>query len=133
MGLPLETATKCVQAFFARFNLYSASRIAEAPPLKVVQQRVALHDEEHAELLHAIETDNLVAIADAIADNIYAHIGTALVYGIPIDRVFMEVHVTNMTKALPLVEGKPTKPPKWHPPHIARALVEAEQAKHTQQ
>lgn len=59
--------------------------------------------------------ENLVEIADGIADAMYVLIGTAISYGIPIMRIFNEVHNSNMTKtASKAVDGQKygTKTPK---------------------
>ncbi len=78
------------------------------------------------------EKQNLEEIADGIADSIYVLVGTAISYGIPIDRVFREVQNSNMTKTPVKVEpGQKygTKTPKgkdYIPPHIWRILYEPE-------
>lgn len=43
-------------------------------------------------------------VAKELADLLYVVYGTAASFGIPIDRVFKEVHLSNMSK---LVDGKP--------------------------
>ncbi len=60
--------------------------------------RIRLLEEEWNEYLEAEGFDDLVGIADALADMIYIIAGTALVYGIPLDRVFDEVQRSNMSK-----------------------------------
>lgn len=55
--------------------------------------------EEVQELLDAMRDDNLVEIADGLADACYVIIGTAVAYGIPLDKVWEEVHRSNMEKA----------------------------------
>jgi len=90
----------------------------------MIQQRL---QEEVDEYLTAEQEDNLVEIADALADIIYIACGTAVSYGIPLDKVFEEVHRSNMAK---LVDGKPLKredgkvikPVGWTPPDIAGVL-----------
>jgi len=44
------------------------------------------------------EQEFLTQIADGIADSIVVLIGTALEFGIPLDKVWDEVHRSNMTK-----------------------------------
>lgn len=71
---------------------------------------------------------NLVEVADGIADSIYVLVGTAISYGIPIDRIFREVHRSNMTKtAIKAMDGhkygtKTPKGPDYIPPDIAGIL-----------
>lgn len=60
--------------------------------------RLRLIAEEFGELATAIHTGDLVLIADALADLEYVVVGTAIAYGIPHERVFQEVHRSNMTK-----------------------------------
>lgn len=54
--------------------------------------------EEAREVEDAIEANNLEEIADGLADLIYVAVGTALAYGIPLDRVWTEVQRSNMAK-----------------------------------
>lgn len=67
---------------------------------KTAVLRCALINEELRELSEAIDADDLVEIADALADLCYVVIGTAVAYGIPLDKVFEEVHRSNMKKAV---------------------------------
>jgi predicted HAD superfamily Cof-like phosphohydrolase len=89
--------------------------------------RVKLLREEFREYLDGESFENLVEVADALADIIYIACGTAVSYGIPLDDVFAEVHRSNMAK---LVDGKPIyredgkvlKPEGWMPPDIKGVL-----------
>src|SRR4051812_4427776 len=67
-------------------------------PELVKQLRCALIEEEAAEFRTAIEKNDIVAVADAIADLLYVTYGAALTFGIPVREVFAEVHRSNMTK-----------------------------------
>ena len=86
--------------------------------------------EELKELLDAMSREDLVGIADGLADLLYVVFGTAVAYGIPMDEVFAEVHRSNMTKlgpdGKPIIgeEGKRLKGPGYVPPNI-QALVGA--------
>lgn len=64
----------------------------------IVKLASKLIDEEVAETLEAIEYNNLIGIADGIADSIYVLLWAANAYGIDIDAVFNEVHNSNMSK-----------------------------------
>lgn len=68
--------------------------------------RYDLMREENDEYLEAAKNNNLVEIADALADQLYILYGTVLAHGMQhiIEDVFNEVHRSNMTK---LVDGKP--------------------------
>jgi len=88
--------------------------------------RHELITEEVDELLLALYNDDLVKIADGIADSIFVLLGTAVTYGIDIRPVWEEVHRTNMAKKTgPIREdGKRLKPEGWTPPDIKRIIDE---------
>lgn len=92
--------------------------------------RQSLIDEENDELAIAVERDDLVEIADALADIVYVAYGTALVYGIPLDTILEEVHRTNMDKlengkVLRRSDGKVLKRKGWAAPDIESILKDA--------
>ena len=88
--------------------------------------RVRLLREEFNEYLEAEDDDDLVGIADALADIIYVAVGTAVRYGIPLDRVFDEVHRSNITKFTAGLQmrpdGKILKPDTYEPPQLKEIL-----------
>ena len=89
--------------------------------------RIRLLKEEWEEYIQGECKHDLENIAKELADIIYIVCGTAVSYGIPLDRVFEEVHASNMAK---LVDGKPVrredgkilKPEGWQPPNIKKVL-----------
>lgn len=89
--------------------------------------RLRLLKEEYEEYIQGECKNDLENIAKELADIIYIVCGTAASYGIPLDRVFEEVHRSNMEK---LVDGKPVrradgkilKPEGWKPPNIKTVL-----------
>lgn len=92
--------------------------------------RAALLAEECQETVEALERGDMEKIADGLADVIYVAIGTALEFGIPLERVWAEVHRSNMAKVDPVtgkvvkrVDGKVLKPEGWTPPDVARAIA----------
>lgn len=99
----------------------------ELPGLNERCLRIRLLEEEFEEYMTAEGNDDIVEITDALADLIYIACGTAVSYGIPLDKVFEEVHRSNMAK---LVDGKPLyredgkvmKPEGWQPPNIEKIL-----------
>lgn len=101
------------------------------PPEDIVELRKELIREEMIELEDAWTANDLVDIADALADLIYVAIGCAGAYGIPLAKVFAEVHRSNLAKlgpdGKPVVreDGKIIKPEGWQKPDIARILREA--------
>lgn len=85
--------------------------------------------EESLELQGAMVRNDLVEIADAIADLIYVTAGTALTYGIPLDKVIAEVHRSNMTKTGEKREDGKILKGDYSPPQLAEILgVEGERA-----
>lgn len=90
--------------------------------------RNGLLAEEFLEYIEAEAKNDLVAIADALADMIYIIQGTALVYGLPLDEIFDEVHRSNMSKldenGKPIYreDGKVLKGPNYEPPNIEEII-----------
>lgn len=101
----------------------------ECPSPQRVQLRRDILREEWDETDQAMRRGDMLEIADGLADLIYVAIGTALEYGIPLDRVWAEVQRSNMAKRCPTTgkvrhraDGKVLKPEGWTPPDIAKAL-----------
>lgn len=104
------------------------------PDLKTIGMRIGIVEEESTELLTALyraenlaslesvstaeKLKNLVDIADAVADTVYVNVGTALAFGIPIERVFEIVRAANLAKLTgpKREDGKQLKPEGWEPP-----------------
>ena len=82
--------------------------------------------EEYCEYGRGEGYNDLVEVADGLADLIYVAIGTALEYGIPITKIFREVHRTNMNKVATPNGGKIGKPTGWQPPNILEILADKE-------
>lgn len=116
-----------VREFHEKFSVPSAVTPTAGRPARR-DLRSALILEEVAEFSEACNDVNLIEMADALADIIYVTIGAALEFGIPIDRVFAEVHRSNMTKLWPdgkpryRNDGKVIKPDTYSPPNIRGAL-----------
>ena len=90
--------------------------------------RVLLLEEEFDEYLDAEQSNDIIKIADALADMCVIILGTAAAYGIPLAEVFDEVHRSNMAKVGPdgtfmrREDGKVLKPEGWMPPNIKAIL-----------
>lgn len=95
-------------------------------PYDVAAARMGMLLEEVTELAAASEADDIVGIADALADCVVVLIGTAVVHGIPFDRVLREVCRSNMTKTNNPDEPKLIKGPGYSPPQIAPILAEVQ-------
>ena len=108
------------------FQTAFGQRVGEKPELPDANERVLrmrLLSEEFEEYRNAEYDNNIVEIADALADIIYIACGTAVSYGIPLDEIFNEVHRSNMAKlvdgkVLRREDGKIKKPEGWTPPDI---------------
>jgi predicted HAD superfamily Cof-like phosphohydrolase len=115
------------------FQRAVGQRVGEKPELPDVSERtlrMKLITEEFNELCDAEEANDLVEVADALADIIYIVCGTAVSYGIPLDDIFEEVHASNMAKlvdgkVLRRADGKIQKPEGWAPPDIERILKDS--------
>jgi predicted HAD superfamily Cof-like phosphohydrolase len=103
------------------------------PPDERVRLRWNLIHEEWSEIAENMFDDdgnvqvNMVGVADGIADLIYVLIGTALEFGIPLDRVWNEVQRSNMDKfrdgkVTRREDGKILKPADWKGPDIEGCL-----------
>lgn len=91
--------------------------------------RVKLIVEEAEEFTNAVASYDIIEVADALADLIYVAVGTALEFGIPLDKVWDEVQRSNMSKLDPATgkaikrhDGKVLKGPNFSPPDIQRLL-----------
>lgn len=98
------------------------------PDLGSAELRRRLHDEEHTELLDALDSGDRVAIAHELADVVYVAYGTAHTLGIPLDDVIAEVHRANMSKfdadRRPVLreDGKVLKSDRFRPADVAGIL-----------
>jgi predicted HAD superfamily Cof-like phosphohydrolase len=82
--------------------------------------RVRLILEELSELSKAYAEGAFLEVADALADLLYVVYGTAVEHGIDIDKVFKEIHRSNMTKKGGHLDasGKWIKPDNYEPPNL---------------
>lgn len=112
------------------FHKAFGQRIGKTPSLPNENERhlrKVLLQEEFNEYIIAEAENDIVEIADALADIIYIACGTAVSYGIPLDIIFDEVHNSNMSKlvdgkVIRRSDGKIQKPEGWMPPNIANIL-----------
>lgn len=117
-------------ADFHRMTDTPISHVPSIPSNDRAELRWSLVDEEiNRELKPALDSEDIVEIADAIADSIYVLVGMALEYGIPLQAVWDEVQRSNMAKQEPgtgkvkrRADGKILKPDGWTPPNIKQAL-----------
>lgn len=123
----LPHPAKRVREFHEAFDIPIANR-ANLPSVERRAMRENILREEFEEYLAAERENDLVEIADALADMAYVIFGTALEYGIPLDRVIEEVHRSNMSKLdadgrpLHRADGKVTKGPNFFRPDVAAII-----------
>jgi len=112
-----------VLQFHCRFGVAIGERPA-LPEQGIVALRLDLIEEELAELRAAIQDQDMVEVADALADLLYVTYGAAIAFGIDIRPVFEEVHRANMAKlgGAMRADGKLLKPDGWMPPDLAPIL-----------
>lgn len=112
----------------ARETLLLAKRASSLPGTMPLRARLML--EELGETLDGMGSGRVEEFADGLADLCYVVIGTAVSYGIPLDRVWRAVQDANMAKfpggvATRDAGGKVLKPPSWRPPDIGAVLFPA--------
>jgi len=129
------TLEQMLREFHTAAQLPLPAAPTATPSLGSQTGRQGMLDSELTELAEALAAGDIVAIADAIADCIYVLAGTAVTYGVPLDRVLAEVHRSNMTKvppAGPVLDpgtGKILKGPGYECPQLAAVMgLEADHA-----
>ena len=95
---------------------------------KINELRFNLIKEELEELRIAMNTKNLVEVADALTDILYVTYGAGHAFGINLDRCFDEVQQSNMSKldhnGNPIYNdsGKVMKGPKYFKPDLSKFI-----------
>ena len=84
--------------FHIQKNL-TISDVPTFPRISTQDLRVRLIEEETHEVIEAMRDSDLQGIAKELADLLYVTFGTAVAYGIDMDKVWEAVHHSNMTKA----------------------------------
>ena len=95
---------------------------------KINKLRYDLIKEELEELKAAMETKNLLEVADALTDILYVTYGAGHAFGINLDKCFEEVQNSNMSKldenGKPIYNdsGKVMKGPKYFKPDLEKFI-----------
>ena len=95
---------------------------------KINELRFNLIKEELEELRIAMNTKNLVEVADALTDILYVAYGAGHAFGINLDKCFDEVQQSNMSKlddhGNPIYNdtGKVMKGPKYFKPDLSKFI-----------
>lgn len=108
------TLSQCQQRV-AEFHEKAGCTINTVPTGNISDEDKALrirliHEEGIIELTEALEAEDPVKIADALADLLYVTLGTAVTCGIPLEACFNEVHRSNMSK---FIDGHRREDGKW--------------------
>lgn len=93
----MKKALNQVKEFHETFDVYT-QETPKLPSRKIRSLRKKLIAEEHKEYKDGEKANDIVEIADALADSCYVILGTAVAYGIPLDEIFNIVHDSNMDK-----------------------------------
>ena len=105
--------------------------VKEKPSLsseKINQLRVSLIKEELDELKEAMDSKNLLEVADALTDLLYVTYGAGHAFGIDLDKCFDEVQNSNMSKlgddGKPIYNefGKVMKGPNYFKPNLTKYI-----------
>lgn len=101
--------------------------IPKFPDKETRDLRKKLLTEEFKEYIIGEDNNDLENVAKELADIIYIVCGTAVSYGISLDKVFAEVHRSNMDKLVDgkviyRDDGKVLKPDGWQPPNIKQFI-----------
>lgn len=134
MAKPLKTLRflgEKVAEFHTAF-LIGNKRNPDLLSLQEATLRYTLMREENEEYLEACRKEDLEGIADALGDQLYVLLGTALRHGLMerLDTIFLEIHRSNMSKldaqGRPIFreDGKVLKSKGWSPPNLAPLLKE---------
>ncbi len=123
-----QTPAQMVLEFHETYNCAIGMKPELPKNQDLRNMRMAILKEEWNEYLEAEDDNNIVEIADALADIIYIAYGTAIAYGIDLDAVITEVHRSNMSKlgadGKPITreDGKVLKGPNYFKPGIKKVL-----------
>ena len=95
---------------------------------KINQLRISLIKEELDELKEAMNSKDLLEVADALTDLLYVTYGAGHAFGIDLDKCFEEVQNSNMSKlgddGKPIYNefGKVMKGPNYFKPNLTKYI-----------
>jgi len=102
---------------------------ADFPNNKITSLRYELIKEELEELKKAIEEKDIKEVADALTDILYVTYGAGHAFGINLDKCFLEVQNSNMSKlgidGKPIYndQGKVMKGPNYFKPDLTKFVA----------
>ena len=100
----------------------------EFPDAETTNLRLELISEELEELYDAMESKDIVGVADALTDILYVTYGAGHAFGVDLDKCFEEVQRSNMSKlgedGKPIYrdDGKVMKGENYSPPDLKKCL-----------
>lgn len=120
----MRVAQEMVRMFHERHG-FAAPAKPELLSVEAADIRYNVMREELEEYRRACDNDDLVQVADALADLAYTVIGSAVAHGIDLQPMVDEVHRSNMTKdAAPAHEpNRPFKGPSFEKPRLSELLL----------
>ena len=111
------------------FMIAGAQSLTKELSLKGDQQKLYMNliTEEYKETLEAFQNNDLVEVADGLADMVWVIMGMCNSCGIQFDNVWKEVRASNMSKfvdgkVIKNDYGKIMKPKSYFKPNIKNAL-----------
>ena len=116
-----------VREFHDKFGLTINSK-PTWPSFEDTRLRENLIDEEFTEYIEAVEANDIIAVADALADMIYVIKGAAVTFGIDLEPILNDVHRSNMSKVWPdgtvhkNAAGKVIKPDTYSPACVGEEI-----------
>jgi predicted HAD superfamily Cof-like phosphohydrolase len=116
-----------VKVFMETFGQEVKSK-ASFPDQKIQNLRYDLIKEELDELKVALDQKNLKEVADALTDILYVTYGAGHAFGIDLDKCFVEVQNSNMSKldenGKPIYNenGKVMKGPNYFQPNLQKFI-----------
>jgi predicted HAD superfamily Cof-like phosphohydrolase len=123
------TKKEMVEHFHLTYGAF-INKDQKFPESNVRELRQSLLEEEFDEYIDAEKRNDFTEVCDALGDMLYIIYGTAVSYGIPIDEIFNEIHMSNMSKlgedGKPIYrdDGKVLKGPNYFKPKINKILDE---------
>lgn len=105
--------------------------ISEYPSLHDTRERELRYEllrEEMEELRLALDSRDIVEVADALGDILYVTLGAGVTFGLDMEKIFTEIHRSNMTKVWPdgsvqvREDGKIMKPDTYQAPDLATVI-----------
>ena len=122
---------KKVEDFHKHFGV-TINKKPQFPSETDMMLRISLIEEELNELKDATQRKSLIDIADALGDLLYVVYGSFVTYGIDSEKVFDEIHRSNMSKLWEdgkpryRKDGKVLKPDTYSPANLSIYMGDGE-------